>query len=166
MQNITKEELFTLIKSAVKSEIDPVAKDVASLKQDVSELKSDVSELKSDMIIVKSDIAELKSDVSELKSDMIIVKSDIAGLKVEVTNINIKIDTQTETILSSVQEMLEENRLESSDRVEAAMEQSEDRMSVYGNMYSENRADIKNSISNYGNLDKRVSKLEDLVLIN
>ena len=97
---------------------------------------------------------------------MIIVKSDIAGLKVEVTNINIKIDTQTETILSSIQEMLEENRLESSDRVEAAMEQSEDRMSVYGNMYSENRVDIKNSISSYGNLEKRVSKLEELVLTN
>ena len=71
---------------------------------------------------------------------------------------------QTEIILSSMQEMLEENRLESSDRVEAAMEQSEDRISVYGDMYSENRSDIKSSVASYANLNKRVSKLEELVL--
>jgi len=66
---LTKNDLLE-IKKEIKSEVDPLRKDLQVLKSDVTEIKKDVEGLKSDVTDIKKDVEGLKSDVTEIKKDV------------------------------------------------------------------------------------------------
>ena len=75
-------QIGKIVRDEVRGEINPIKKDVASLKQGVGGLKID-------MRAVKADVSGLKQDVGGLKRDMKGVRSDIWQIKKDLkTTIN------------------------------------------------------------------------------
>lgn len=180
LKNISKKETaFDFSNFATKTDTNKISKDLGGLKVEVNKISKDLNNLEGEVNKIGKDLNNLEGEVNKISKDVKNLEKKIDEKFADNDKKLVKIDKRfdkmdkkfeamVETVLNSVGALLKEQK----DWIDKRFEIQEDRIRVWGEMYKENRDEMKSARSDNMIIEKkvdisesRIEKVEESVII-